>query len=86
MFGLAATLYHAAGGRRPFPREDAERFPQLARDPVPLPRSVPGSLAALLREALARSPGDRPTAAELASGLEPLVAGLPRRLVLGRRA
>jgi serine/threonine protein kinase len=85
VFGLAATLHHAVGGRRPFPREDGERFPQLERDPLPLPRSVPASLAALLRAALARSPRDRPTAAELASGLEPLVAGLPRRLVLGRR-
>ena len=35
--------------------------------------------------ALAREPGDRPSAAELAAGLEPLVAELPRRMVLGRR-
>jgi hypothetical protein len=46
---------------------------------------VPGALADLLRAALVRDAAARPTAAELAAGLEPLVAGLPRRLVLGRR-
>jgi serine/threonine protein kinase len=85
VFGLAATLYHAVGGRRPFARRGAERFPQLTRDVDPLPRRVPAALDELLRRALAREVADRPTAAELAAGLEPLVAALPRRLVLGRR-
>ena len=85
VFGLAATLYHAVGGRRPFPRRDGERFPQLTRDPDPLPRRVPRALASLLAAALAREAAARPTAAEFAAGLEPLVAELPRRLVLGRR-
>jgi hypothetical protein len=39
----------------------------------------------LLGAALSRSPNERPTAAEFAAGLEPHVAGLPRRFVLGRR-
>jgi hypothetical protein len=34
---------------------------------------------------LAPAPEDRPAAAELARALEPLVAGLPQRMVLGRR-
>jgi serine/threonine protein kinase len=85
VFGLAATLYYALAGVRPFPRTGDERFPQLTHDPAPLPRRVPSSLADLLFAALAREPAARPTAAELAGGLEPLVAGLPRRLVLGRR-
>jgi serine/threonine protein kinase len=85
VFGLAATLHHAIGGRRPFPRRGAERFPQTTRDPEPLPRRVPPALAELLRAALARDAADRPTAAEFAAGLEPLVAALPRRMVLGRR-
>ena len=85
VFGLAATLYHAVSGARPFAREGAQRFPQLERDPAPLPRRVPRPLAALLQQALARRAAARPTAAELAAGLEPLVAGLPRRMVLGRR-
>jgi eukaryotic-like serine/threonine-protein kinase len=65
VYGLAATLHHAVTGRR-----------ELGR---PLPRRVPPALAALLRAALAPAPRDRPTAAELAAGLEPLVAGLPLR-------
>jgi serine/threonine protein kinase len=85
VFGLAATLWHAIGGRRPFARRGAERFPQLTRDPTPLPRRVPAPLADLLRAALSRDASARPTAAEFAAGLEPLVAALPRRMVLGRR-
>jgi serine/threonine protein kinase len=85
VFGLAATLHHAVAGLRPFPRGEGERFPQLVRDPEPLPRRVPRELAELLRAGLARDPAARPTAAELAAGLEPLVAAMPRRLVLGRR-
>ena len=85
VFGLAATLYHAVGGRRPFPRRGAERFPQLERDVDPLPRRVPGELSDLLRAGLSRDLAARPTAAEFAARLEPLVAALPRRMVLGRR-
>jgi eukaryotic-like serine/threonine-protein kinase len=85
VFGLAATLHYAVAGARPFARDGEQRFPQLERDPAPLPRHVPPALAELLRAALARDAAARPTAAELATGLEPLVAGLPRRLVLGRR-
>jgi eukaryotic-like serine/threonine-protein kinase len=84
VFGLAATLHFALAGVRPFARDGAQRFPQLERDPSPLPRRVPRELSALLRAALARDPAGRPTAAEFAAGLEPLVAGLPQRLVLGR--
>jgi serine/threonine protein kinase len=84
VFGLAATLHHAVAGRRPFPRRGAD-FPQLVHDPQPLPRRAPRRLAELLRAGLARDPADRPSAAELAAGLEPLVAELPRRMVLGRR-
>ncbi len=93
MFGLGATLYHALTGRRPFPRppgaresaDPAERFPQLARAPEPLGRRVPAALAEAMMATLAPAPEDRPAAAELARALEPLVAGLPQRMVLGRR-
>jgi eukaryotic-like serine/threonine-protein kinase len=93
VFGLAATMHHAIAGKVPFPRdrEDADsdeplaRFPQLGREPEPLPGRAPGPLAELLATALARDPGARPTAAEFAEALQPLVAALPSRLVLGRR-
>ena len=85
VFGLAGTLYYALAGVRPFPRDGHDRFPQLTREPAPLPRRVPSVLSDLLLAGLARDPAARPTAAEFAAGLEPLVAGLPERLVLGRR-
>jgi serine/threonine protein kinase len=93
VFGLGATLYHALTGRRPFPRPSgaresadlAVRFPQLAGPPEPLGRRVPQPLADAVMAALAPAPADRPAAAELAAALEPLVAALPQRLVMGRR-
>ena len=85
VFGLAATLHHAVSGVRPFARDGEARFPQLERGAPALPRRVPAALVSLLGAGLAREPDARPSAAEFAAGLEPLVAGLPRRLVLGRR-
>jgi eukaryotic-like serine/threonine-protein kinase len=92
VFGLAATLHHAATGSPPFPRPDgarespdpAVRFPQLGRDPAPLPRRVPRELADALRAGLARDPAQRPTAAELAGRLEPLVGALPPAVFTAR--
>ena len=93
VFGLGATLYRAITGERAFPRPDgaarsedpAVRFPQLVNAPAPLPRRTPAPLAELLGAMLARRPQERPTAAEVVAALEPVVAELPRRLVLGRR-
>jgi serine/threonine protein kinase len=85
VFGLAATLWRAATGAAPFPRvaggsrsEDPElRFPQLVAPAPEPPRDLPPALAELLLAGLARDPGDRPTARELAGGFEPLLASLP---------
>jgi eukaryotic-like serine/threonine-protein kinase len=93
VFGLGATMYRAMTGQRAFPRPDGAarsedpkvRFPQLVSAPAPLPRRTPAPLAELLRAMLAPQPGDRPTAAQVVAALEPVVAELPRRLVLGRR-
>jgi eukaryotic-like serine/threonine-protein kinase len=93
VFGLGATLHHALAGEVPFPREPGARdaadpltrFPQLVREPEPLPDGVPGELRELIGAALRPEPADRPTAAELAVGLEPLVAALPSRPAFGRR-
>ena len=93
VFGLGATLHHALTGGVPFPREDgaressdaAVRWPQLVRASAPLPRRGPPALAALVRRCLDPDPAARPAAAEVAAELEPLVAGLPRAMVLGRR-
>jgi serine/threonine protein kinase len=92
VWGLGATLHHAVSGSVPFPRErgtrdsdDRERrFPQLARGPEPLGRRVPAALRELVAATLAPRPADRPSAADVALALEPLVAELPRKLVLSR--
>lgn len=93
VWGLGATLHHAAAGRVPFPREPgaeksadpALRFPQLFRDPDPLPSSLPASLSALVQRMLAREAADRPTPEEVATALEPLVVGAPDRPRWSRR-
>jgi serine/threonine protein kinase len=93
VWGLGATLHHALTGKRPFPRPEGAgdsgdpqvRFPQLIEEPRPLPPLVPDGLRELVAGCLAKRPRDRISAAELVDGLQPLVAGLPRRLALGRR-
>ena len=93
VWGLGATLYHALAGQTPFRRprtrdEDApleDRFPQLEDEPRPWPRRVPGALSDAVLACLEKDPARRPTAAELATLLQPLVAELPAKLTLGRR-
>lgn len=93
VWGLGATLFHAVSGHVPFSRprtrsEDApleERFPQLVEEPRPWPRRVPPALSSAILASLEKDPGNRPTARELATMLQPLVAELPSKLVLGRR-
>jgi serine/threonine protein kinase len=84
VWGLGATLYHAVAGRLPFPRNGDERFPQLVAEPAEMPPGVDPRLAELILATLAKDPTERPSARELALGLEPLVAGLPRMVRLGR--
>jgi serine/threonine protein kinase len=85
VFGLAATLYTALTGTRPFPPCE-DRFPQLRSKPAPLPRRTAAPLAAAILAGLDPDPAARPAAAELATALEPLVAALPQRLTLGHRS
>jgi eukaryotic-like serine/threonine-protein kinase len=93
VWGLGATLHHALSGSVPFPRPKGARnsddphvrFPQLVEDLGSLPARLPSGLAGLIAGCLRRRPQDRISAAELVDGLGPLVASLPRKLVLGRR-
>lgn len=93
VWGLGATLFHAAAGERPFPRLDGARdsevpevrFPQLVEPPIDLPARLPDELVELIEGMLAADPEERPTASEVAARLEPLVAALPSRIALSRR-
>jgi serine/threonine protein kinase len=89
VWGLGVTVYEGIAGRLPYPRgradaSGAERFPQLARGPSPMPKDVPPVLADPILSCLERRPEDRPRAAELAAELEPLAAGLPKPAIVPR--
>ena len=89
MWGLGATLFHAIAGHRPFDegRPDAaglgERFPQLVELPYGLPDHVPADVAKLVHACLEPDPGNRPLPHELAEGLEPALARMPRGRLAG---
>lgn len=80
VWGLGVTLYEALTARSPFPAGTGERFPQLSHEPAPFGdrRKVPPAVGEAVLSCLAEDPSARPTAAQLAEALEPLVDALPR--------
>lgn len=91
VWGLGATLFHAAAGLRPFPKGDRDgerpeaRFPQLVEPPGDLPEHLPEGLTDLIEQMLEAEATTRPSAAGVAARLEPLIAELPSKLTLSRR-
>lgn len=88
VWGLGVTLYEALAGKPAFPRGSREggalledRFPQLVHGIEPLPIHVADELRNAVEAAMAVDPVERPTAAEVADAVEPLLRR-PRRLVL----
>jgi serine/threonine protein kinase len=84
IWGLGVTLYEAISRSLPFPADDmtaeaaGARYPQLELEPRPLGRHVPAQLAELVHACLAKEPGQRPSALEIADTVEPWAARLPQ--------
>jgi len=91
VFGLGATLYESCAGYTPWSSRDligedgGRTYPQLHKPPRDLPRQVPPVITGLVLACLARRPEDRPTAAEVAESVEPLIARLPKPVLGGFR-
>lgn len=87
VFGLGATLYRAATGRRPFPGADSKsddpvaRWPQLEREPDG--SLLPSTVAEPLLACLDREPKRRPAPAQLAEALEPVLRAQPKPRLSG---
>ncbi|WP_398862027.1 protein kinase domain-containing protein [Streptomyces sp. C11-1] len=74
VFAWGALIANAATGRLPFGTgaSDAVAFRVMSAEPDLV--GVPGDLQPLVEQALAKNPGDRPTAAELSLGCARLLA------------
>jgi serine/threonine protein kinase len=83
VWGLGATLFEAVSGRRPFADGDqrsehpAVRWPQLVDLPDLLPEQVPGPVAEVVLACLEHDPARRPTPADVADELAPVLGRLP---------
>ena len=94
IWGLGATLFHAASGRVPFPRPDYDkelhkkdarkRWPQLSDEPDLLPENIPFALVDVIDSCLTKDPDQRPTVPDIVGVIEPLIAALPTKPVLRR--
>jgi serine/threonine protein kinase len=83
VWGLGATLYKAATGKRPFSdpdpeRHGGERWPQLVETPGELAGTVSDALARPIMACLARDPAERPAAAQVAGAMEQVLEALPK--------
>jgi eukaryotic-like serine/threonine-protein kinase len=84
VWGIGATVFRAVAGKRAFPAGDRDattdegRWPQLELEPDRMPDHVGPAVAEPILDCLAYMPWDRPTVAELADRLEPVLGALPK--------
>jgi serine/threonine-protein kinase len=89
VWGLAATLFHAVAGYRPFDEGDPSasdrnlRYPQLVDPPYELPEGTPHEVHKALLAGLEPDPGSRPMPHEFAEALEPVLARQPKARFAG---
>jgi serine/threonine protein kinase len=89
VWGLGATLFEAVAGYQPFGKGDSSasalgaRFPQLVDLAHGLPDSVAPDVAKVILACLEPEPACRPLPHELAEGLEPALARLPKARLSG---
>lgn len=92
VWGLAATMFEAVAGHRPFrdgdPAADdpAARHPQVVEEPRRLPDDVPGAVREVLLAGLSRDPACRPEPRDVSEALEPVLASLPAPRLAGWRS
>lgn len=92
VWGLAATMFEAVAGHRPFrdgdPAADdpGARHPQVVEEPRRLPDDVPGAVREVLLAGLSRDPACRPEPREVSEALEPVLASLPAPRLAGWRS
>jgi len=94
VWGVGATLFHAATGKVPWPRPDYDReahkedldrrFPQLREAPQPFPKGIPSPVQEAISGCLSPAPSDRPSVREIVTLVEPLIAQMPKKPLLGR--
>lgn len=86
VWALGVVLHQSLATHLPFPSPDESgaRFPQLEYEPDLLPEDVPARIRELVASCLRFDPTERPSPSEIAAALEPMIAALPRRPVLGR--
>ena len=84
VWGLAATMFEAVAGYKPFEEGDLSsadvrvRYPQLVEEPYELPGRLPHEVAKLLFAGLDKDPAARPLPQEFAEALEPVLTRQPR--------
>ncbi|KHL15865.1 protein kinase-like protein [Mumia flava] len=88
VWGLGATLYHAATAQRPFDVGDEGdpldvQYPQLVSRPRPMPEFVEVPVAELVYRCMAPRPEDRPEPAEVAEMVQPLMEAMPKARLAG---